>query len=65
MKNKKNYFNKFIWIDNNFIPDYPLIFAKDGFLTIQPFIPIRCVRNIKKILILCQNLNLRNILSTK
>ena len=27
MKNKKIIFNKFIWIDNNFIPDYSLIFA--------------------------------------
>lgn len=61
-KNKKIIFNKFIWIDNNFIPDYPLIFAKDGFLTIQPFIPIKdASQNIEKILLLCQKFKFEGI----
>ncbi len=61
-KKKKIIFNKFIWIDNNFIPDYPLIFAKDGFLTIQPFIPIKeASKNIKRILLLCQKFKFEGI----
>lgn len=56
-KNKeKLLFNKFIWMDNNYIPDYPLIFSKKGFLTLQPFIPLKnAASNIKSILKLCHD----------
>jgi len=60
---KKVNFIKFIWIDNNLIPNYPDIFIKKGLFTIQPFIPIKdASKNIKKILLICQKYKFEGIL---
>ena len=60
---KKVNFIKFIWIDNNFIPNYPDIFIKKGLFTIQPFVPTKDAnKNIKKILLICQKYKFEGIL---
>ena len=56
-------FKNFIWIDNNFIPEYPEIFKKNGFLTLQPFFPKKnAAENIEIFLKICQKFGFEGIL---
>lgn len=56
-------FRNFIWIDNNIIPEYPEIFKKNGFLTLQPFFPKKnAAENITSFLKICQRFGFEGVL---